>query len=134
MPDKGMSGVFDADGENGILHAIEAQTLNLFGTELIVLSACQTGHGVFDYSEGLEGLPRAFYIAGAKNVLVTLWNVGDESTKVFMTEFYNRWTAQTISDPVKALIETKKYFMSNRQPVAAWRKPQVWAAFVLYEG
>ena len=82
-----MKGAFDADGENGILHGIEAQTLNLFGAELVVLSVCQTGQGVFDYSEGLEGLPRAFYVAVAKNVLVTTWNVGDESTADFMREF-----------------------------------------------
>ncbi len=129
---KGMNGAFDADGENGILHAIEAQTLNLFGTELVVLSACQTGQGVFDYSEGLEGLPRAFYVAGAKNVLVTLWNVGDESTAAFMTEFYERWTRQSVSDPAAALIDTKKYFLTH--PRREWREPQIWAAFVLYEG
>jgi CHAT domain-containing protein len=128
---KGMRG-FSIDGENGILHALEAQNLNLFGTELVVLSACQTGQGVFDYSEGLEGLPRAFYVAGAKNVLVTLWNVGDKSTKAFMVDFYDRWTRQTTSEPAKALQETKRHFMTHSNQ--AWRDPQIWAAFVLYEG
>ena len=51
------------DGENGILHAVEVQTLNLYGTELVVLSASDTGQGAHDYSEGLEGLPRAFWRA-----------------------------------------------------------------------
>lgn len=129
----GIAGTPDADGENGVLQAIEAQNLNLFGTELVVLSACQTGQGVVDYSEGLEGLPRAFYVAGAKNVLVTLWNVGDESTTAFMTEFYDRWTLQAISDPATALNDTKKFFMSH--PTRPdWRDPQIWSAFVLYEG
>jgi CHAT domain-containing protein/Tfp pilus assembly protein PilF len=128
----GMAGKRDADGENGVLQAIEAQTLNLLGTELVVLSACQTGQGTYDYSEGLEGLPRAFYVAGAKNVLVALWNVGDESTKEFMTMFYDYWTRQPVSDPAAALIETKKYFMIHPNP--DWRNPQIWAAFVLYEG
>jgi CHAT domain-containing protein len=128
----GITGQRDADGENGILQAIEAQNLNLFGTELVVLSACQTGQGVYDYSEGLEGLPRAFYVAGAKNVLVTLWNVDDEGTKEFMKEFYNRWTRQTTSDPAAALIETKHYFLNHPNP--NWRNLQIWAPFVLYEG
>jgi CHAT domain-containing protein len=128
----GLAGKVGPDGDNGILHAIEASGLNLVGTELVVLSACQTGQGVLNYSEGLEGLPSAFYTAGAKNVLVALWNVDDEGTKEFMKTFYDRWTLQPISDPAAALKETKTYFLSH--PNQNWRNPQIWAAFVLFEG
>jgi CHAT domain-containing protein len=128
----GLSGKMGPDGDTGVLHAIEASGLNLFGTELVVLSACRTGQGVLDYSEGLEGLPSAFYVAGAKNVLVALWNVDDEGTKEFMKTFYDRWTLQPISDPAAALKETKTYFLSHPNP--AWRDPKIWAAFVLFEG
>jgi CHAT domain-containing protein/Tfp pilus assembly protein PilF len=132
---KGLSGKIGPDSDTGILLAIETSGLNLVGTELVVLSACQTGQGVPDYSEGLEGLPSAFYVAGAKNVLVALWNVDDEGTKEFMKTFYDRWTLQpisTTSDPAKALQETKSIFMSHPNP--KWRNPQIWAAFVLFEG
>jgi CHAT domain-containing protein len=128
----GLVGKTDSAGDTGILHALEAANLNLFGTELVVLSACQTGQGIFDYSEGLEGLPTAFYVAGAKNVLVALWSVDDEGAKEFMTTFYDHWTLQRTSDPAVALQATKSYFLSHPNP--NWRDPRIWAAFVLFEG
>ncbi len=124
----GRMGNRDADGENGILYALEAQTLNLYGTELVVLSACETALGAIDYSEGMEGLPRAFYLAGAKNVLVTLWPVGDSGGAEFMQRFYSFWLQQNISDPAAALRETKAYFRERGRPA------KMWAAYVLYEG
>jgi CHAT domain-containing protein len=129
---EGVAGKTGPDGDAGVLHAIEAAGLNLFGTELVVLSACQTGQGVYDYSEGLEGLPSAFYVAGAKNVLVALWNVDDEGAKEFMKTFYDRWTLQATSDPAAALQETKRYFLAHPNP--NWRDPRIWAAFVLFKG
>ena len=56
-------------GEDGILYAIEAQGLNLEGTELVVLSACETAQGQIDYAEGVSGLVRAFRTAGVRYVL-----------------------------------------------------------------
>lgn len=64
-------------GEDGVLYALEAQDLNLEGTELVTLSACDTGQGEVDYSEGVYGLVRAFRIAGARNLLMTLWKLDD---------------------------------------------------------
>ena len=127
-----LSGSTAADGENGILHAVEAQTLNLFGTELVVLSACDTGQGVHDYSEGLEGLPRAFYVAGAKNVLAALWPVGDVAAKRFMQRFYDNWLSQNISDPALALRTTKLWYLQQTNPAIS--NTQNWAPFVLFEG
>ena len=57
----------------------------------MALSACDTGKGATDYFEGLEGLPRAFYVAGARNVLVALWPIGDLAAKNFMERFYETW-------------------------------------------
>ena len=127
-----LSGQIAADGENGILHAVEAQTLNLFGTELVVLSACDTGQGVHDYSEGLEGLPRAFYVAGAQNVLAALWPIGDRAAKEFMERFYDNWLSQNISDPALALRKTKLWYLQQTNPEIS--NPRNWAPFVLMEG
>ena len=128
-----LAGKLGADGENGILHALEAQTLNLFGTELVVLSACETGQGAMDYSEGLEGLPRAFYVAGAQNVLAALWPVGDRSAKEFMQRFYDNWLEQTAtSDPAAALRKTKLQYLTSTDDQE--RNPDNWAPFVLFEG
>ncbi|WP_372575199.1 CHAT domain-containing protein, partial [Ruegeria jejuensis] len=129
---RALAGGIGADGENGILHAVEAQTLNLYGTELVVLSACDTGQGAHDYSEGLEGLPRAFYVAGAQNVLAALWPVGDQAAANFMTRFYQNWLEQTTSNPAAALRKTKLWYLQQTDP--SLNTPLNWAPFVLFEG
>jgi CHAT domain-containing protein/tetratricopeptide (TPR) repeat protein len=63
----------DVEGEDGILWALEAMNLNLSGTKLVVMSACDTAQGVIDSYEGVYGLSRGFQIAGSENVIVTLW-------------------------------------------------------------
>ncbi|WP_349369920.1 CHAT domain-containing tetratricopeptide repeat protein [Salinarimonas sp.] len=130
---RALDGGTGADGENGILHAFEAQALDLRGTELVVVSACRTALGAVDYSEGLEGLPRAFYVAGARNVLLALWNIDDLLTQRFMASFYWNWLTQTgPSDPAAALQATQREFAGSADPVEA--DPATWAAFVLFEG
>ena len=71
--------------DDGILFALEAQGLNLDGSELVVPSACDTARGSLDYAEGVYGLVRAFRTAGARNVLVTLWPLNDGEARDFMT-------------------------------------------------
>ena len=127
-----LRGATGPDEENGVLHAVEVQTLNLFGTELVVLSACATGQGVIDYSEGLEGLPRAFFVAGAQNVLAALWSVGDTAALNFMQRFYENWLAQEVSNPSAALRQTKLWYISQTDARVA--DPQNWSPFVLFEG
>lgn len=118
--------------DDGILFGLEAQGLNLDGSELVVLSACDTAKGSLDYSEGVYGLVRAFRTAGARNVLVTLWPLNDGEARDFMVGFYKRWLAQPgRSDPGKALRETRLRYINSPDP--ALRDPRVWAPYVLVE-
>jgi len=74
--------------DDGILTALEASGLNLWGTQLVNLSACDTGVGEVSNSEGVYGLRRAFVLAGAETLVMTLWPVGDYVTRQAMTAFY----------------------------------------------
>jgi tetratricopeptide (TPR) repeat protein len=73
---------------DGVLTAEEVGALNLDGTWLVTLSACETGVGEARSGEGVFGLRRAFMIAGAENLLMTLWPVSDETTSKIMADFY----------------------------------------------
>lgn len=96
-------------------------SLNLQGTELVSLSACETGKGVIDYSEGVYGLIRAFRTAGAKNVLMTLSPVEDEASKEFMVKFYAIWlTSPEGTSPADAMHETRLHFIKEGYDPAFW--------------
>jgi CHAT domain-containing protein len=77
-----------SDG-NGILTALEASNLNLWGTKLVTLSACDTGVGQVEDGEGVFGLRRAFVIAGAETVVMSLWPISDAVTRDLMTSYYS---------------------------------------------
>jgi CHAT domain-containing protein len=104
----------ERSGEDGTLYAVEAQDLNLEGTELVVLSACETAQGQVEQGEGVYGLVRALRTAGAANVLVALRPVGDVSARDFMDRFYRHWLAQPRSDPAAAFRQTQRDYIEGR--------------------
>lgn len=126
---QGLLGKTDPEREDGVLYSLEALGLNLQGTELVALSACETGRGAVDYSEGVYGLVRSLRVAGATSVLMTLYPVNDRQARDFMIAFYKRWLAQRQSDPAAALRETKLAYL--RDPDSQLRDPKVWAPYVL---
>jgi CHAT domain-containing protein len=95
-------------------------------SDLMVLSACQTGLGKTVSGEGIMGLPYALYLAGNKNTLMTLWKVDDAITAEFMRRFFTKLNNGT--SHIQSLIETKREFMQEEK----YKNPRYWAAFVLY--
>jgi CHAT domain-containing protein len=88
-----LAGAAHADQANdaahdGLLTGEEARSLNLFGTQLVVLSACDTGRGTVKAGQGVYGLRRAFFVAGAETVVMSLWPVSDYGTKSLMFKYY----------------------------------------------
>ncbi|MCB2264125.1 MAG: CHAT domain-containing protein, partial [Candidatus Thiosymbion ectosymbiont of Robbea hypermnestra] len=122
-------------GEDGILYALEALELNLAGTELVAFSACDTGRGEVDYSEGVYGLVRAFRIAGARHVLMSLWELNDSLAYSFMMDFYAKWFEAPDRHPAEVLREIQLAWIRSEDSKAARRSnPQYWAPYVLIEG
>lgn len=116
--------------EDGILYADEIAAVNLNGVGLVALSACQSGLGDIADSEGVFGLQRSFKLAGASSLLMSLWKVDDNATRILMTEFY------------KNLVQGKSRHDALKDGQTALRltddgkydSPAYWAAFVLLDG
>jgi CHAT domain-containing protein len=104
---------------DGILTAAETASLPLEGTELITLSACETGLGLSMPGNGVAGLKRALTLAGARNVLTTLWPVADEETAALMKAFYTAYLSG--EDPGLALAHTQRDLLARwRQEHGLW--------------
>ena len=124
----GVKGIKQADNTDGILTALEVLNLDLAGTELVTLSACDTSKGSIKIGEGVYSLNRAFQEAGAKAVLSTLWKVDDEATSEFMQRFYKRFLeGQSAQQAIK---KTQDDFIQNRAD-EKYSDPLYWAGFVM---
>lgn len=113
-----------SSGEDGVLTAFEAAGLNLLGTQLVVLSACETGLGDVVNGEGVYGLRRAFVIAGAESQMISLWTVSDSGTKDLMSAYYQKLL--TGEGRSKALQKTQLELLQT----PGYRHPYYWAAFI----
>ncbi len=116
----------DIDTVNdGVLTALEVLGLNLSGTKLVVLSACETGLGEIHEGEGVYGLRRSFQEAGVAEVISSLWEVSDAGTQALMTDFYDRVLEGVPAR--EALRETQLALIDSPE----WGYPYIWSAFMI---
>jgi CHAT domain-containing protein len=121
---KNGSNPFEED--DGILTALDISNLDLRKTDIVILSACETGLGDIPSSEGVFGLQRAFKMAGVNTIIMTLWEVPDKETAEFMKMFYKKW--KVCKNPKEAFKHAQNYMMKRYR-----YQPDKWAAFVLFE-
>ncbi len=133
-----------ASFRDGILTGEEIIQIDLSNTELVTLSACETGLGVVADGEGVLGLQRAFATAGARTIIASLWKVDDSATQALMTEFYKNMWDRKLSK-IEALRQAqiavlKRYDVATREllpdnpkqnTVASILPPYFWAGFLI---
>ena len=112
------------DGQDGILTALELASTDLHGTELVVLSACETGVGEVRNGDGVYGLRRALVIAGSRSQIMSLWQVDDAATRDLMTAFYRR--LKRGKGRAEALRAVQRKMLRKK----ATAHPFYWAAFI----
>ncbi len=110
--------------DDGVLTALEVAGLNLRGTQLVVMSACDTGKGDIKVGEGVYGLRRALVIAGSQSQVLSLWKVSDEETKELMVKYYSKLKAG--KGRHEALRKAQLEMLNSKD----YNHPFFWAAFV----
>ncbi|WP_205959746.1 CHAT domain-containing protein [Flammeovirga aprica] len=116
--------VYAFNKEEGVLTAYEAMNLNFDNTELVVLSACETGKGDNKVGEGVYGLQRAFLVAGADNIIMSLFEVSDVATQKLMTSFYHLWLKEGHDKRIA-------FSMAKKQLREEFPEPKYWGAFIM---
>jgi CHAT domain-containing protein/tetratricopeptide (TPR) repeat protein len=115
-------GELPPEAEDGMLTAEDVTGLDLLDTELVVLSACETGLGQIHVGEGVFGLRRAFVLAGAKTLVMSLWKVPDQQTQELMVDFYQRILA---GQPRAEALRQAQLALKEKHP-----DPYYWGAFI----
>ena len=115
--------------DDGRLTAAEIAQLDLRGLDMVVLSACQTGLGEIT-GDGVFGLQRGFKKAGAKTLLMSLWNVDDKATQLLMTEFYKNWLGAGGMSKREAFLKAQERLRDTEE----YKDPKYWAAFIMLDG
>src|SRR5262249_17314833 len=108
--------------EDGLLTAEDVTGLDLLATEMVVLSACETGLGQVHVGEGVFGLRRAFVLAGAKTLVMSLWKVRDQQTQELMVDFYQRILK---GEPRAEALRQAQLALKAQHP-----DPLYWGAFI----
>lgn len=116
--------------DDGILTAKEIACMDLKGTDLVVLSACETGLGDIT-GDGVFGLQRGFKKAGVQSIVMSLWKVDDEATRLLMVEFYTNLVVRKQSK-LQALVNAQHYLRTYGD--GRYAHPRYWAAFILLDG
>lgn len=118
--------------EDGILTAKEISTLDFSSVDLVVLSACQTGLGDIEANEGVYGLQRAFKLAGANTIIMSLWEVDDRATSIMMSVFYEKYlSGSSKNEAFKYAIDAvRNYKIDGKQVFVS---PYYWGGFVMMD-
>ncbi|NND34327.1 MAG: CHAT domain-containing protein [Saprospiraceae bacterium] len=114
-----------SSGQDGVVTAQEIADLDLSGTRLVALSACETGRGAIADGEGVFGLQRAFKMAGSTELLISLWDVPDEATSELFVHFYKYL--------LEGLTTNEALMQAQRTIKLQYPDPYYWAAFVLFK-
>ena len=112
-------------GDDGILTALEAASLDLWGTRMAVMSACETGVGETRRGDGVYGLRRALVVAGAESQVMSLWQVSDDGTRALMTDFYKNLKAGVARSAALRQVQLQMLRSGTR------KHPYYWASFIL---
>lgn len=117
----------DSEGPDGVATALEMSGMNLWGTQLVVLSACDTGRGEVRRGHGVYGMRRAVLTAGAETLVTSLWRVNDDATHKLMGQYYERLSAG--AGRVDAMQAAQKWLRESEG--GRFRHPYFWASFIV---